>query len=228
MTEAFKKGDHLKVARRGGLYWHHGIYCGKNKVIHFSGEPTDMSNAEVCYASLDEFAYGGRVVVVGGKADPVEIILQRAKEHLGQRGYNPLFHNCEHFANWCRTGKRFCEQVQHLVKKGAKAAVAVGGREAIKRIGLQMGRGIAKPALGGVPGVAVAVGVAEQAYDLYLYKQGEIDWDEYKRRTCGNAAGTGAAVAGAALGTAIFPGVGTILGGIVGGVIGSLFGRNAI
>lgn len=224
MSKVFKKGDHLKVARFGGLYWHHGIYCGKNKVIHFSGEPTDMSNAEVCYASLEEFAYGGQVVVVGGKADPANVILQRAKQRLGQRGYSPLFRNCEHFANWCRTGKSFCEQTQHLTKKAGAAVAAAAGKEALKKAGVVF----SKPALRGAPGVGVAVGLTEQAYDTYLYQQGDIDWEEYKRRTCGNVGGTGGALAGASLGTAIFPGVGTVVGGVVGGLFGSLFGRNAI
>ena len=30
--------------------------------------------------------------------------VQRAREKIGERKYNLLFHNCEHFAVWCKTG----------------------------------------------------------------------------------------------------------------------------
>lgn len=32
------KGDHIYVVRRGGLYSHHGIDCGDNRIIHFNGD----------------------------------------------------------------------------------------------------------------------------------------------------------------------------------------------
>lgn len=39
-----------------------------------------------------------------------EETLRRAKSKLGKKGYNLFFHNCEHFALWCKTG--ICESRQ--------------------------------------------------------------------------------------------------------------------
>ena len=39
-----------------------------------------------------------------------EETLERAKSKIGKHGYNLLFHNCEHFALWCKTG--ICESRQ--------------------------------------------------------------------------------------------------------------------
>jgi hypothetical protein len=34
---------------------------------------------------------------------PVDEILHRAHKALGYEGYDLIFHNCEHFAHWCRS-----------------------------------------------------------------------------------------------------------------------------
>jgi hypothetical protein len=39
-----------------------------------------------------------------------EETLNRAKSKMGKEGYNLFFHNCEHFALWCKTG--ICESSQ--------------------------------------------------------------------------------------------------------------------
>ena len=56
------RGDHIYVHRFGGAYGHHGIDCGDNQVIHYTGK--DWSNLRVVRkTSMDAFARGERVQV---------------------------------------------------------------------------------------------------------------------------------------------------------------------
>lgn len=95
---------------------------------------------------------------------------------------------------------------------GAKTAVGIG----LARTGAAMFKG------------NVAVGVATVAVDgvkdFCNYLDGDIDGEEFTKRTCKNAVKTGGAMACAELfaaaGTFVCPGAGTIIGGVVGGALG--------
>lgn len=117
-------GDHIRVERHGGLYYHHGIYIGNNKVIHFAplsgGEIINWSEAKVIETSLEDFLKDGEIEVRQYTDDelmelysPKEIV-QNAKHCLGYTNYNLIFNNCEHFANSCTTGKHRSPQVEEL------------------------------------------------------------------------------------------------------------------
>ena len=54
-------GDHIYVNRYGGLYSHHGIFCGGESVIHFNGP--NWLEASVHRTTLEDFA-GGDVLQV--------------------------------------------------------------------------------------------------------------------------------------------------------------------
>lgn len=43
-----------------------------------------------------------------------EETVKRAYSEIGKKGYNLLVNNCEHFAIWCKTGKRESYQVKNL------------------------------------------------------------------------------------------------------------------
>ena len=43
-----------------------------------------------------------------------EKTVERARSKLGQKGYNILTNNCEHFAIWCKTGEEESSQVRDL------------------------------------------------------------------------------------------------------------------
>ncbi|MCQ2518009.1 MAG: lecithin retinol acyltransferase family protein [Lachnospiraceae bacterium] len=43
--------------------------------------------------------------------------ISRAMSKLGEQDYNLLFHNCEHFAMWCKTGKSICLQEAAIPNK---------------------------------------------------------------------------------------------------------------
>lgn len=114
----FNAGDVLKVYR--GLYYHYGVYVGDNKVVHFSSpmgfEETDPQMADIFEVSLDDFAQNG-IPIVDESCSAYftsKIIVERARKMIGtQLGEYSLFgNNCEHFANWCKTGEMFSSQLE--------------------------------------------------------------------------------------------------------------------
>lgn len=120
-----QKGDHIRVKRRS-LYYHHGIYVSDNEVIHFTGADgdsiLDWSKCEVISTDLAQFSRGGRVEVReytdAEVVDlyPAEHIVAYAKSCMGEKGYNLLFNNCEHFANMCTLGHFRSKQVEDVIK----------------------------------------------------------------------------------------------------------------
>ncbi|MCC6794316.1 MAG: lecithin retinol acyltransferase family protein [Candidatus Hydrogenedentes bacterium] len=123
------RGDHLRVFRRG--YWHHGIDCGDGTVIHYTGELFDRSNAAVRRTPIEQFAKGGKVRVVKSHSDfHIEDIIARAESRLEEMRYSTVSNNCEHFASWCRTGRRESKQVRRAITAATAlgvAAVTVAG-----------------------------------------------------------------------------------------------------
>ncbi len=116
-----KPGDHISF--NAGIHSHHGIYCGdiayknrdyKNIVIHFESK---LKSGEISCLSLDQFAQraGNRRICIRqyqeGTCHSPEEVIRRAVSRLGETNYNLLLNNCEHFANWCKTGKNFSRQV---------------------------------------------------------------------------------------------------------------------
>lgn len=120
-----KMGDHIRVKRKGGLYAHHGIYVSDNEVIHFTGKDDDSildwSKPEVISSDLDDFLKGG-VLEVKEYSDEEfqdlyspEQIVSYARACLGDKGYNLVFNNCEHFANVCTLGRFRSIQVERVL-----------------------------------------------------------------------------------------------------------------
>ncbi|HFE9701212.1 TPA: lecithin retinol acyltransferase family protein [Clostridium perfringens] len=116
------KGDHIRVNR--GIYSHHGIYVSDDEVIHFTGTEDDSildwSKNKVIKTGIDYFLRGGRLEVKEYTEDelsdlyPVEHIVIYARACLGDRGYNLIFNNCEHFANVCTLGRFRSKQVENV------------------------------------------------------------------------------------------------------------------
>lgn len=42
--------------------------------------------------------------------------VSRARSRIGEGGYSLIFHNCEHFALWCKTGVSTSEQVRNILR----------------------------------------------------------------------------------------------------------------
>ena len=112
-------GDILSVNR--GLYKHYGVYVGNNTVVHFSGgkgHELSACRARIRKTSLENFSRNGEVQVETRGTEyysPRETVM-RALDAVGsEKGKYALpWNNCEHFANWCRYGKKRSAQVEQF------------------------------------------------------------------------------------------------------------------
>jgi hypothetical protein len=109
------KGDHVCVDRV--LYVHHGLWLGGDRVVHYSGEPGDVKNAEIAIVTVADFLKGGRLrALVYPSPFEADEIVARAMSRLGERRYSLLVNNCEHFVSWCRLGVPRSLQVEEGVE----------------------------------------------------------------------------------------------------------------
>jgi len=110
------RGDQIYVMRPllnlEGVYEHHGIDCGDGTVIHYSkaeSEPT------IRRTSWKDFSWGNPVSVKSYMASFIpDVVMERAESRLGERQYNLLTNNCEHFAAWCKVGKNESSQISNF------------------------------------------------------------------------------------------------------------------
>lgn len=115
-------GDVLSVNR--GLYRHYGVYVGNGTVVHFSGgEGHELSARRACIrkATLESFRKNGEIQIETRccKSYSRKETVMRALGAVGtEKGkYSLPWNNCEHFANWCRYGKKRSLQVERFVNK---------------------------------------------------------------------------------------------------------------
>ncbi|MEM6519057.1 MAG: lecithin retinol acyltransferase family protein [Cyanobacteria bacterium P01_C01_bin.70] len=106
-------GDQVYAMRQlvgvAGIYEHHGIDCGGESIIHYykGGDVPTITRTP-----QELFARGGRIFIKPrSPAFLPDIVVQRAESRLGEQQYDLLTNNCEHFANWCKTGRSDCEQL---------------------------------------------------------------------------------------------------------------------
>ena len=89
---------HLVTSR--ALYAHHGIHVGDRRVIHFGCLAFGVRGGQVQVVTLARFAREhGKWV----RTDPrkySEEVIGRAWSRVGERGYQLLANNCEHFCSW--------------------------------------------------------------------------------------------------------------------------------
>ncbi len=113
--------DHLQVPRQHGLFLHHGIDLGDGTVAHY------LEGREIIRSSLKDFSQGQKpTIVFHPHCSPKGITLRRAMNRIGEQRYNLLFNNCEHFANWCKTGRHRSEQMESWLHKSSLGAIAFG------------------------------------------------------------------------------------------------------
>lgn len=119
-----QRGDHIRVQRMEGLYAHHGVYVSDREVIHFTGADDDSildwDKPEVISTDLATFLKGG-VLEVKEYTDEEftdlyspEQVVSYARACLGDKGYNLIFNNYEHFANVCTLGRFRSNQVDRF------------------------------------------------------------------------------------------------------------------
>ncbi|WP_013324233.1 lecithin retinol acyltransferase family protein [Gloeothece verrucosa] len=127
-------GDHIYYPC--GFHFHHGIYCGdiyyqnrhyKNIVIHFESKSKRGQIAKVPY---EKFSRHQKIYVVQykeGTCYKPDQVIERAINKLGEPNYNLFGNNCEHFAHWCKTGKKISAQVNQAVDVAARLGVGLLG-----------------------------------------------------------------------------------------------------
>jgi hypothetical protein len=126
------KAHHISIPRLinfQGLpfnYRHHGLLFeyedGRQEVIHYSGDASTM-DGEVQITTIGNFLKGAPEAQLIFNDDEGELkrfeaneVLERAKKRLGERRYNLMMNNCEHFAHDCLYGKPFSRQVDMVMK----------------------------------------------------------------------------------------------------------------
>jgi len=105
------------------LYQHYGIYTGNGRVIHYSDKNRDFgADIKVRETSLKKFAKNGKFKIAipaetgnGYEQFTPEETINRAKSRLGEKHYDLIFNNCEHFTSWCKTGDSKSSQVINVV-----------------------------------------------------------------------------------------------------------------
>ncbi|XP_059159059.1 uncharacterized protein LOC131943066 [Physella acuta] len=124
-------GDLVKFPR--GWYTHWGVYEGNNSMIHVAGvfeESVLKHKAEIkredFYTVCDrDKAYSGNDMDKEWEPLKTADIIRRAKANIGQMRYDLLFNNCEHFAKWCRYGRKSSEQVNEVFQFMEEALIVL-------------------------------------------------------------------------------------------------------
>jgi hypothetical protein len=122
LHKQIRPGDVICVERWGNLYRHYGVYVGKGKVIHYAGRGGDWEDdVSVREVSMQEFLRDADEYMIckfpSKCKDPryhrytKKETVERAYSRLGERKYDLLTNNCEHFAVWCRTNISESRQV---------------------------------------------------------------------------------------------------------------------
>ncbi|XP_028399503.1 uncharacterized protein LOC114522920 [Dendronephthya gigantea] len=122
-------GDHIAY-ERVKLYWHHVIVedvdreLEEVKIIHYYNNVREFfettskegSLAQVMRGSIKFWSKRFYRIVYNVETYPPEKVLELACDRLGEKKYNPLTSNCEHFCTECRIGKAASVQVEYLVE----------------------------------------------------------------------------------------------------------------
>lgn len=94
--DSIKLAQHLKVNRLG--YSHHALSINEYEVIHYQ-------NGEVKIETIKSFAKGAAIYIIDTpRLYKKDEVLARAYSKLGEREYNLIFNNCEHFVRWTMNG----------------------------------------------------------------------------------------------------------------------------
>ena len=121
------RGDIIRTQIGNTNLFHYGIYISEEEIIQFGYSPLirdkDKDNIVVVSTSIDTFSQNNFVEVgectskEKKKIFPVEEIISRAKNRLGEGGYNILHNNCEHFVYECAFGEKFCAKEEEVRNK---------------------------------------------------------------------------------------------------------------
>lgn len=116
-------GDVVRVNM--GSYYHYGVCTADDRIVQF-GLPIlnpNEKDVEVCATDINTFLCGrfAEVMVLNKKEEKqkndVKTIVEKAENSIGEKGYNLLHNNCEHFANRCVFNVGKSNQVENIQKQ---------------------------------------------------------------------------------------------------------------
>ncbi len=122
-------GDMIRI-KINSIY-HYGIFVSENEVIQFGLPPVNIrsltsQDAEVLSTDINTFS-AGNIVEVGDmdrkekkKARIPEKIVETARSRIGEKGYDLLQNNCEHFSYECVFCEKFSSGVDEISRKWGK------------------------------------------------------------------------------------------------------------
>ncbi|WP_163468191.1 lecithin retinol acyltransferase family protein [Fusobacterium sp. IOR10] len=223
------RGDHVKVSRCLGAYYHHGIDVGNGKIIHYTGEPGKKINASIEITSINEFLNGGKLEIVKySKCLSETETISRAFELIGEKNYNLFFNNCEHFANYCKVGETKSEQVNNMkygtgtaastvmsTTAGIGAVASVGTVGGLSGAGVMSGLAAIGPGgvVGGIATLSAAPAIAANiAMNKILNDNDTLTMEERDARKVGRTAAKVGTVAVAGGSVAAISSAGTVAG----------------
>ena len=128
-AQLLTRGDHIAWHR--SAYWHHAIVVqgpvdnnNMVEVIHYTdvkGGPQSTSvnvpHGEIHQEWIEINGLKEEVYRVDYDDDlsyPPDVVIEKARNRLGEKRYNLLTRNCEHFARWSKVGSHSSLQVQSL------------------------------------------------------------------------------------------------------------------
>lgn len=104
----------------GYKYDHLGIYIGNNKVIHYCSSTGNAIDAKIQETNMEPYFRKGNYFILNiENTVPFnsQETVRRAKTRLGEKNYNLLQNNCEHFVIWCKTNNSESFQLENLSEK---------------------------------------------------------------------------------------------------------------
>lgn len=138
-----KIGDHLVSKRLG--YTHHGIYLGRNRIIHYAGFCEGFKAGKVEITDFGSFSQNQKTYVLS-HSNPkysAKQIIERAKSRLGEDQYHLLNNNCEHFVNWCIYDEHKSSQITKVKTIAVTLAVCINPQLALAGVfGLNLNKAL--------------------------------------------------------------------------------------
>lgn len=118
-----QSGDMVRV--KSGYIYHYGVFVSETEIIQFGLAPAARAGVKecdvaVCSSDLPAFLHGGVLekAVFEDKDEkkplPVDVVVEKARKRLGEKGYHLLYNNCEHFAYECVLGEKKCTQADEV------------------------------------------------------------------------------------------------------------------
>ena len=119
-----EKGDHIKFERPVG-YDHHALVewvdpvSGKVHVIEYGSDNRGSGFGKGTVRRHEVSDVKGMYKYEYDTCADADEVVRNAEAMIGERKYNPVTNNCEHFATMCKTGKKKCSQLSPFIARAS-------------------------------------------------------------------------------------------------------------